>query len=74
MVGGTGASCRSVAKATPALSTADWEYNFTLILTILAIGGEVKLCLSSITRQDGEVEDTHGYFNDASDLVMMETA
>ena len=51
-----------------------WEYNFTLILTILAIGGEVKLCLSSITRQDGEVEDTHGYFNDASDLVMMKTA
>ena len=68
MVGGTGASCRSVAKATPALSTA------VSILTILAIGGEVKLCLSSITRQDGEVEDTHGYFNDASDLVMMKTA
>ena len=35
-----------------------WEYNFTLILTILAISGEVMLCLSSITRQDGEVEDT----------------
>ena len=47
---------------------------FTLILTILAIGGEVKLCLSSITRRDGEVEDTHGYFNDASDSVMMKTA
>ena len=71
MVGGTGASCRSVAKATPALST--WDYNCTSILTILPIGGEVKMCLSSITRQDGEV-DTHGYFNDASDLVMMKTA
>ena len=50
------------------------KYNFTLILTILAIGGEIKLCLNSITRQDGEADDTHGNFNDASDLVVMKIA